>query len=317
LAADKSGSAGTGAEPRPTPSASRTPSASASPTRAAAAFPADPMLIRVDLGDDRNDIYQTVPGSGVRTRVVSGADDILPKWSTDRRKVVFVRRTQGAGLPGVGETLGAKQSQIWVVNADGTNAQLVTDRTVGGRVTFSPDDSKLAFLGEVDGIRQLFVITLGEREPVQWTSSPDAVDDPAWSPTGDVIAISSIRPGQKKRIYLVPADRPGAPWRPVTSGKNIAADPGWSPDGSRIAYTCRTPQYKTDIWVVNRDGTGDRAVTRGAPEDMDASFSPDGSWLSFSRGPGANPVIHIVRVNGSGLHRLDVGGGRTGHASWS
>jgi Tol biopolymer transport system component len=162
----------------------------------------------------------------------------------------------------------------------------------------------------------VFSIVIGQSTPTQLTHTPGAKDDPAWAPHDEVIAFWSAESG-RSQLVLLRADQPGAPWKRLTSGNAGAVDPVWSPDGKRIAYTRNAGPGQSDIWVVNADGTGNRAVTSGPARDMDPSWSADGAWIAFTRGPLNGPAIHIVRADGSGLRRVTIGTAREGHASWS
>jgi Tol biopolymer transport system component len=64
---------------------------------------------------------------------------------------------------------------------------------------------------------------------------------------------------------------------------------GFSPDGGRIVYaraidTAAGGSYdRSDLYVVRRDGTHRRRLTRGG-HSFEPSFSPDGRWIAFVRG---------------------------------
>ncbi|MDR7273890.1 TolB family protein [Catenuloplanes atrovinosus] len=73
-----------------------------------------------------------------------------------------------------------------------------------------------------------------------------------------------------------------------------AARPRWSPDGTRIAYL-----LKNRLWIMNADGSGQRALD-GHPSGG-ADWSPDGKWLAFAA-PGCTggPVVYRIATTGKG-----------------
>ena len=93
--------------------------------------------------------------------------------------------------------------------------------------------------------------------------------------------------------------------------------PQWAPDGTAVAFLrLRNVQRRnltSEIYVVRRDGTRLRRVTRGA-RDFFVSWSPDGDSLAFARSSRlgrAKPHVYVVRRDGSRLHQL------VPAASWS
>jgi len=83
--------------------------------------------------------------------------------------------------------------------------------------------------------------------------------------------------------------------------------PAWSPDGRMIAFaTDRHAPGGDVIYVMNVDGSRQRAVTHNLPRVNDAwpSWSPDGKRIAFARETGAGSAIYTVGVSGEGLRRL-------------
>ena len=82
----------------------------------------------------------------------------------------------------------------------------------------------------------------------------------------------------------------------------------WFPDGSQLAFDGRfyDTLFDFDIGVMNADGSGLRRITSGPERDTEASWSPDGSSIAFTRlQPGKRvPEIWVVRPDGTGLRRL-------------
>lgn len=65
-----------------------------------------------------------------------------------------------------------------------------------------------------------------------------------------------------------------------------AADPQISPDGKRIVYVRQFADVMNDkresnLWVINVDGTDDRALTNGNYSDSSPRWSPDGSRIAY------------------------------------
>jgi TolB protein len=99
-------------------------------------------------------------------------------------------------------------------------------------------------------------------------------------------------------IYLGPSsDRrelwsivPGGPPAALTSTNGAIYDYAVSPDGERVAYSLATPQGGLDLWIMNRDGSDQRALAVCAADRCSApSWAPDGGRLAYSReGPGAS-----------------------------
>jgi len=84
--------------------------------------------------------------------------------------------------------------------------------------------------------------------------------------------------------------------------------PAWSPDGRQIAFATdrNAPDDGDEIYVMNSDGTGQRAVTRNLPSTNDAwpSWSSDGRRLVFARETPSGSAIYVVNTDGSGVRRL-------------
>jgi Ca2+-binding RTX toxin-like protein len=105
---------------------------------------------------------------------------------------------------------------------------------------------------------------------------------PAWSPAGTQLAVSTHWAGQYGILVMQP-DGSGAhllTTNPADSG------PAWSPDGTRLAFT-----DGANLLVVDADG-GNRRVLYSAIDGWIGrpAWSPDGSWLAFSTGAALGEV---------------------------
>ncbi|MGW8501001.1 TolB family protein [Streptomyces sp. CLCI03] len=234
----------------------------------------------------------------------AGTCDVLPQWSPDRRSFAFTRTT-------------SEGTAVWTANADGSNARRITS-IAGGRVSWSPDGSRLAVLRKKDGVQQLFVVGVADGAARQLTSGTSQVEDPAWSPDGKSIAVCLVTDPENWQIHTVDPDAPDRAPQQVTRLPHAALDPVWSPDGATLAYTAGTYGTGTqgDIRLVNSDGSNDRELISTAAHEMDPTWSADGTWVAFVRGPYEQPVIWAVRADKTGEHALTTGAASEGHPSW-
>jgi Tol biopolymer transport system component len=82
-------------------------------------------------------------------------------------------------------------------------------------------------------------------------------------------------------------------------------------DGRKLVLDGRAYDtlFDFDIFVMNADGSGIRRLTQGPERDTNASWSPDGRFVSFAREKSENslPSLWVVRADGSDAHRVTDG----------
>lgn len=109
-------------------------------------------------------------------------------------------------------------------------------------------------------------------------------------------------PGDGYAIYVA---RLGTKPRMVTHSGLHDAWPALSPDGSRIAFARFSETRSRGLYVVNRDGSGLRQLTKR--DDRAPSWSPDGKTIAFTRGKGPLGIfgsVHAVDVDGANAQVL-------------
>jgi eukaryotic-like serine/threonine-protein kinase len=156
--------------------------------------------------------------------------------------------------------------------------------------SLSPDGNRVAFVwdGDKQDSFQIYVMQIGGGTPVRITNHPGRPFSLAWSPDDQHIAF--LRPeGDRTAIMLVPPF--GGPERKFAeTSTDTSCCLSWTPDAKWLAFSARnSPGEPDSIWAVSVD-TGERRrltvprVAPGAFGDTNASFSPDGRMLAFSRG---------------------------------
>jgi dipeptidyl aminopeptidase/acylaminoacyl peptidase len=246
-------------------------------------------------------------------------DDLLaipvlndPQMSPDGAQVAFT-------VTRADREANAYRTHVWVVPAsDGPPRQLTTAKAKDTSPRWSPDGTRLVFVSDRGGDKQLWVIPVAGGEARAITSGKAAPADPVWSPDGrwiafvgkpeperarpesDVKVISRVRykedgegfwDGRWKQIFVVSAA--GGPARPVTAGDYDHLTPAWSPDGAQLAYTGNASAdadftRKADVWVLPvclADGgaaAGEaRRLTGTTGPCQSPAWSPDGRVVAY------------------------------------
>ena len=86
-------------------------------------------------------------------------------------------------------------------------------------------------------------------------------------------------------------------------GAGIVYDPAWSPVSDELAFVA-TESGNDEIWVINKDGSNVRQLTRNEWEwDKHPTWSPDGQTILFYSNRTGNNQLWIMNKDG-GEQRL-------------
>ena len=127
---------------------------------------------------------------------------------------------------------------------------------------------------------------------------------------GGQIAFSSTRSGIPQ-IYLINVDGTGLTL--ITNSENGACQPSWSPDGKQLVFIspCRVRgdfydnAYKdSSLYLINADGTGERALTTIPGADFDPAWSPDGKRIAFASLRDGRKEIYVLTIETGAVTRL-------------
>ena len=190
-------------------------------------------------------------------------------WSPDGDSVVF-------------SSMGPNNSDsggIHVRNPDGVNQSQMTCGIGDQEAVWSHDSSKLAFISERDGNKEIYVMERGavdgacsdnkddRPEPFRLTETDEVESDISWSPDGEKILFVSERDGNKE-IYVM-GERGDKQTR-LTFNNIDDYDPVWSPDGQTIAFVSELASAENpDIFVMDPKGQNQTRVTTSTAMDKD------------------------------------------------
>ncbi len=202
----------------------------------------------------------------------------FPSYSPDGRKIAFIRY-----IGPVRDDGNATSGGIWIMNADGTGMQQVTQL----KLPTTTEDSH-----------------------------------PRWSPDGRHLVFMRLttlaQPANRQAVFIANAD--GSEPRRITPWELDANVPDWSPDGRLILVSshsdARLPGF-AELFAVRPDGSGLTRIPipglRHAPGidrfAENGKFSPDGRSIVFNHTEEADfcCVVYRMKADGTDLLRLSDG----------
>ncbi|MBX3061858.1 MAG: hypothetical protein U0528_16880 [Anaerolineae bacterium] len=192
------------------------------------------------LFSNRNIFTINVDGTDL-TQLTSGSiTKSNPTWSADGAYIAYVYNPEGIGAaPGhVAYRRSEDLNQLWVMNSDGSNQQLIASRS--SRFQWSPIDHRIAYFdGTFVNSDQsgLWVLDLATQQRIKITDVGDLGF--AWSPDGKFLVTTTGVMGHGPDTFFngVILDIIDSETTEGTYSQQIeCADciPVWSPDGSHI-----------------------------------------------------------------------------------
>jgi Tol biopolymer transport system component len=132
-------------------------------------------------------------------------------WSPDGRRIAFVGNRSGNRLPGQLGPCCKANSDIYVMNADGSGSRRLTHSAAYDvEPAWSPDGRKIAFQStkRIGGNREIYVMNADGSGKRNLTRHPARDVRPSWSPDGRRIAFVSDRDGRLE-AHVMNADGSG------------------------------------------------------------------------------------------------------------
>jgi len=234
-----------------------------------------------------------------RRRLVIRSDAVQPSWSPGGRRIAYW------SLPP-----GSAKRVLLTASADGRNrVPAVNDQYLNWNPVWSADGRHLFFSSDRGGSMNLWRLPIDEE-----TGRAEGEPEPLTTPSQWSGLLSLSRDGRKMlyatrdrraniaRVALDPVSGTArGPLVPITQGSRNLAFGRVSPDGEWIVFTSWEPQE--DLFLVRRDGTGLRQITKDPFKDRGPNWTHDGKIVFFSN-RGGRYGAWSIRPDGSELRQL-------------
>jgi TolB protein len=218
--------------------------------------------------------------------------------------------------------------EMHLVRVDGSHDHVIASNLPGrqGHPDFSREGSRLVFDQLTEGSADQIYVAKADGSAAKRISAcklPRCVSnwEPAWSPDGSHIAISTaVGPlsetgSARFGIAIVEVNS-----KEVTQVLDHSSTEGqdhfarWSPDGKKLVFWRERAKsdgtIQTAVFIVNADGSGLRQLTPWKMLAGDPDWSPKGDLIVFSTRPlvvfdtSGRSELYTMRPDGPGMHKL-------------
>ena len=204
----------------------------------------------------------------------------------------------------------ARASNIYTINADGTNETNITINSAGNaEPEFSPDGAHIIFTTSRDGNNEIYRMNQDGSNLVRLTNNAEQESSPSYSPDGRAIVFVSYRDGNAE-IYRMNAD--GSDQVRLTNEATHDTEPVFSPDGEKIFFVSRRLGLNYQrLFRMNADGSNPQVfdtLEGFAPSYEALNFSPDRLKIMFTYTPDTSTQIRTTwTMNADGTNRQRFG----------
>ena len=181
--------------------------------------------------------------------------------------------------------------------------KLYMSRIVGD-AAWSPDGQRIAFITNISGRNNLWLVPSDGGWPSQLTVNDQREINPAWSPDGKWIAFNSDHDGDEQWDMLVVSPQTGEVQN-LTNTPDIAEEgQAWSPDSRYIAFMSKPRNSSTfEINIMDVLTKKYRALSKNTPKDQ-GNFNPiwshDGKWIAYTQAQAAGKDSNILITDFAG-----------------
>jgi Tol biopolymer transport system component len=227
-------------------------------------------LLYVSATGTGESIWKLANGTGTELWSGQGAQIFGgPAISLDGRHIAFSVRQHGRKL-------------LYVMQADGTNARIVTDSLdLQGAPAWAPDGQSITSAADDHGVPRLFRVPVDGRSPALFVQEYSV--DPVWAPDGRFVIYSGPDIGTTFSVKAVTTEAVARPLPALTLTRG-ARHLTFLRGGRALVFLRGEIQHK-DLWLIDMETGTEQQLTHLAPDFhvRDFDISPDGREVVLER----------------------------------
>lgn len=240
-------------------------------------------------------------GNGKRVRQLTQGNqkDYAPRWSNDGKKLAFLSNQNDTKV------------KLYVMYIETRETITLTNTlTPPGAVSWSPDDSQLAFTQFVSETKQSLLTIPSKPEGAEWNAPPIYIDEMNYRGDG-----AGYRKPGKMQIFTLGSE--GGTPRQRTFTPNNYGSPIWAKDGQSLFFSANLHEKhefepnNSEIYQLHLNTGMVKALTARFGPDTNPVPSPDGKKIAFIGNDDTYQgyqVTHLYVMNVDGTNIVNLTG---------
>lgn len=173
--------------------------------------------------------------------------------------------------------------------------------------------TKIAFVGQKENGRELFVMDYDGYDPQQVTADGYLNLMPTWAPDRKSLVYTAYR---DRKQQIMRRELATGREEVLVSPASLNITGTFTPDGQSLTYAS-AHEGNSDIYQIALDSRSTKQLTSDNSADLSPSWSPDGRHMAFTSDRGGRPQIYIMDADGSNVRRLTYDGDYNAAPAWS
>jgi dipeptidyl aminopeptidase/acylaminoacyl peptidase len=259
-------------------------------------------LIVVRRAGGLHSVWSVDPGDGPDRRITGANEDVQLAGASP----------SGAMLAFVTDSGDNAHWSLWSVGLDDTATKsLVADQDGSlASLAWSPASDAIAFesaqtFGTSVSAPRLWLASVGSGDDaLVYGRGAETGSRPSWSPDGRRLAFYE----NSQRVIGIYDFTSNI----QTVQSQVAATVSWSPDSGRFVYVDRggDDNPRTNLHIASLDGSSSAPMTNDElASDSFPVWSPDGTWIAFTRLKGTAAGLWLAHPDGSDAHPVQMAEG--------